>query len=314
MSSKFNEALAETNIADYNYLAKLEQISNQARSIRGKDLTLKRPVTEEMVKEYQKQFNTPVVVQEKDEFGNPVEKQYKYIKPSMTDTLEEYKPVEPELDDFDIDYIKNQTEQLVKYINDKSPLISEFEEYVNSGINENKNLINEIDEEIAQLREEYNSIIVEPYAKKKSKKHTQKDKLMNKINKLTTDINQLETENKDLPNDLNLEKSMIEDVNNRIKHNSETLREDEIAKELNQSEKKRIERLNKEKIRNYQEQLNMLNRRAFNMTQDPGETEEKYLKRLEDIASTPYIDEDYNQAIIHNIQNIQEKNERCKYK
>jgi hypothetical protein len=56
MSSKFNEALAETSTADYNYLAKLEQISNQARSIRGKDLTLKRPVTEEMVKEYQKQF------------------------------------------------------------------------------------------------------------------------------------------------------------------------------------------------------------------------------------------------------------------
>ena len=123
--SKFDEALAETNISDYNYLSKLEQISNQARSIRGNDLVFKRPVTEEMVKDYQKQFNQPVEVEEQDEFGNPVKKLYKYIKPSMMETLEEYKPKENELTADEIEYYKRRIQENTDYINEKSKIFSE---------------------------------------------------------------------------------------------------------------------------------------------------------------------------------------------
>jgi hypothetical protein len=197
MSSKFNEALAETNIADYNYLAKLEKISNQARSIRGKDLTLKRPVTEEIVKEYQKQFNKPVVVEEQDEFGNPVTKQYKYNKPTMEDTLEEYKPVEPELEDDDIEFITRDLKAKTLFIQKEAPLISETENQINDMINENNKAINEIEEERSKLLEEYNSIILNPYVKKKSKKGSQKQLLKALIDNLIEEINGFEKQIKD---------------------------------------------------------------------------------------------------------------------
>jgi predicted nucleic acid-binding Zn-ribbon protein len=171
MSSQFNEALAEANLADYNYLTKLEQISNQARSIRGKDLTLKRPLTEEMVKEYQKQFNTPVVVEEHDEFGNPVTKQYKYAKPSMADTLEEYNPVEPDLSPDDIQFINKDLHSKMRFIETFAPLFSETEKEVNEIISQNKNRINEIDEERSQLTAEYNSIVITRSAPRRTRNH-----------------------------------------------------------------------------------------------------------------------------------------------
>lgn len=296
--SKFDEVLAETNISDYNYLSKLEQISNQARSIRGKDLVFKRPVTEEMVKDYQKQFNQPVEVEEQDEFGNPVKKLYKYIKPSMMETLEEYKPVENELSTDEIEYYKRRIQENTDYINEKTKLLSVAESEVSEIISKNKSKINELEEEISNLTSEYNFIVVTP---KKSKKKQSTD-FKKQLQELNNQVNKYQNENRDLSERLQDTKDSITQSNDEIRHIYKILNENELASELNESEKQRIERINKEKIRNYQEQLNMMNRGAFNIQQDLGETEEQYLKRLEDIASTPYVDEDYNQSVIHNIQ------------
>lgn len=296
--SKFDEALAETNISDYNYLSKLEQISNQARSVRGKDLVFKRPVTEEMVKDYQKQFNQPVEVEEQDEFGNPVKKLYKYIKPSMMETLEEYKPKENELTADEIEYYKRRIQENTNYINEKTKLFSEAEAEVSEFISENNKKINELDEEISKLTSDINFTLV---TSKKNKKKQNTD-LKKKLQELNDQVKEYENQNKQATENLEDLRDKINSSHDEVIHAYKILNENELASEINESEKQRIERINKEKIRNYQEQLNMMNRGAFNLKQDVGETEEQYLKRLEDIASTPYVDEDYNQSVIHNIQ------------
>ena len=80
-----------------------------------------------------------------------------------------------------------------------------------------------------------------------------------------------------------------------------------MEKEKNEdieAEKKRISLLNKKKIAKHQDMLNTLNSGFMKMEQLQGESEEEYLKRLNDIAAQPYNENLYFNATIDNIEKL----------
>lgn len=74
-----------------------------------------------------------------------------------------------------------------------------------------------------------------------------------------------------------------------------------------QKELQEVKKTNQERINSYKEELNRMNRGAFTMSQDPGETEEEFLRRLSENAESLEPDELENKAIMNALRNFKAK-------
>ena len=103
-------------------------------------------------------------------------------------------------------------------------------------------------------------------------------------------------------------KYSVHKINDTILHEINKL-ENEIITDSDKSdainaEKKRIATVNKQKIAKHQDMLNTLNSGFMKMEQFQGESEEEYLKILNDIAAQPYNENLYFNATIDNIEKL----------
>lgn len=74
----------------------------------------------------------------------------------------------------------------------------------------------------------------------------------------------------------------------------------ESYKSMNDAEVAKVKKINSERVKNYQETLNLMNRGAFQQDQMPNESEEDYIGRLQANAEKEYIDETKFEAELDN--------------
>jgi hypothetical protein len=108
--------------------------------------------------------------------------------------------------------------------------------------------------------------------------------------------------------------NQIEDLERNIQNYNDNLnylmllrdrtRENE---EHNKNIIKETKQTNQVKLKNYKDELNQLNKGSLNLEQQPDETEEEYLARIEDVKATPYSNQyTISQANIYNIQKFKD--------
>jgi hypothetical protein len=108
------------------------------------------------------------------------------------------------------------------------------------------------------------------------------------INDIDTSLKFVKNYLRSAPDVSNLEES-YELINKNIMEKRQILQENNRNIEINQSELDRIDRLNKDNIRLYETTFNTLN--TANVQRKEGETDEDYVKRMEEIGNTTYNDE-----------------------
>lgn len=102
-------------------------------------------------------------------------------------------------------------------------------------------------------------------------------------------------------------KEQIIDAEDNLTHYHNMIQENEGNKAIYQAELQRVKTDNQAKIKSYQEQLNVLNRGAFQMSKSSNETEEEYLERLKDSAEVEEPDEILHDAEEFAIRNFKNK-------
>ena len=95
---------------------------------------------------------------------------------------------------------------------------------------------------------------------------------------------------------------IILDLERNIATGQQLLDDNEANKSLNQAEKSRIDAINKDKLNNFVNEMNLLNAGEFKVDQYPNETDEEYLDRLKETAQTP--GNDYYTEVEAEIDNI----------
>ena len=189
--------------------------------------------------------------------------------------------------------------------------VDEYNKWKDDNLNDIK--LQELD--LARSKDKKN-ILEENLRNLTKKNKAQKPKIENEIVRFKIKIHDLEKNiynydnniiDYDVPGVLNGEYTVTE-INDIIFHQINIL-EKEIINERDKiddinAEKKRISTVNKQKIAKHQDMLQTLNSGFMKMEQLQGESEEEYLKRLNDIAAQPYNENLYFNATIDNIEKL----------
>ena len=97
-------------------------------------------------------------------------------------------------------------------------------------------------------------------------------------------------------------KVIIVELERNIATGQQLLDDNEQNKSLNQAEKSRVDAINKDRLNNFVNEMNLLNAGEFKVDQYPNETDEEYLDRLKETAETP--GNDYYTEVEAEIENI----------
>ena len=250
------DEITRIELKRYSYGIQLDKIMNNAmKTDKIEARKLSTPFTEEMIKEYRQEQNTPIVVEGKT---------YKYHPastiPELTseeDVMKEFK-ARDEIKKVIIKQIEDMLtgkQQFIQQIRLEEEADRRFKDELNSGRLDRKQKITVI---------------------------ARREVLSDRIHEIRREIQLIDNAISNARIDLR----QIDENSNDIK-----------------VEKNRIENENKAKIKNYVEELNVLNAGQFNMEQQPNETEEEYLNRLNETAQLPANDYYTEQeAIIENMK------------
>ena len=295
------------SLADMNYKIKLEQIGVRARPSIETDLVINNDFTKEMLDDYGKLYNQPI------ERYNPISGEYevaKYEMPVDDVDLETINLSDPNfMVDDDLIFEKQKK---INYLYDSMIDMDKYNKWKSN--NSFHIMIGK--EKLARLKDKIN-ILEENYGKLSPKKQKEKKlKHEKEINNINRQIRDITKEINDADNDIievDIEnflsgKYSVNKINDTILHEINKL-ENEIITDSDKSdainaEKKRIATVNKQKIAKHQDMLNTLNSGFMKITQFQGESEEEYLKRLNDIAAQPYNENLYFNATIDNIEKL----------
>jgi len=206
-------------------------------------------ITEEMVKDYEEEKKKPVEVDGKLYKNHPL----------LDDLeLEEFEPIDLPADIEDTKTIEGYKEEVNRLKND----IDEYEQTIKDRIAKSEEKINDINVKLTD----------------KKIHHRTRSRLIRDKN---TEENRIEDLNKELNESLMKEetKRTITELQNRIRDNDVKLQKNY---EENLAKKQQVEKINEERRNQRISTLQMLNTGRFDMTKDPNETTEAYLKRLED--------------------------------
>jgi len=313
------------NLADMNYLIRLEEISNKAVPKVGKDLKFDNKFTKEMMDNYAKLYNRAPV---DPVTGEPTG--FKYQRPIEDVELIKLNVINDKYGELFGDYINPNP----KIIDDAKAEIERLQKEMLEGQFEYENKI------LPKTGKNMKDSIFDIYIKKKDELNKLLETIDNEEKYLSPRIEiksvypkysepykeylRREENLIDLKNELpDLEKTVENLKNGRIYQDGEkrinfeeleqirleemkklnNIIEGEKEKEaLYLSEVENINKENKKRIEKHRDLLNTLNSGAFNLSQAEGESEEEYLKRLEDTASTPYTENLYFNSKIEQIE------------
>ena len=281
------------HLGDMNYKVKLEEIGIRARPIRTKDLVTNNKFAKEMIDTYGKLYNQPI------ETIDPISGEVvlkKYQRPTDLPDLETIDPLFGAYDPNKIEDNNLKIDEITEEINDIMNFTERRKEQYREQILIDKENIKLLKDQIEIIKEENRGKKIVDVTNLK-KLQEELDLLEFQVTTYETDIIFINGRYTRLPiyvNRLQHEKDKL------LKENdTELLKEDEII-----AETKRIAKVNQERIRKHQDVLNTLNSGAFKMEQAQGESEEEYLKRLDDTASEPYNENMYFNASIDSIEKL----------
>jgi len=309
------------NLADMNYLIRLEEISNKAVPKVGKDLTFDNKFTKEMMDNYAKLYNqAPIDPITGEPTGFKYQRPVEDVKLIKLVRIDKYygdlKPNPKIIDDSkaEIELLKqgiirgrNMYENEILDETGKSMKDSVFDKYIEKKETLN-NLLEYIDDEEKLLGDTWVKIESkkQKYSKQKFKDFERRkedlQRLKNALPLLELEVDDLKNqrfvphEGKNITFD-ELEKIQIEKM--KVLNNNIEIEKEKEALYL--SEVANINKVNKARIEKHKDLLNTLNSGAFNLSQAEGESEEDYLKRLEETASTPYTENLYFNSKIEQI-------------
>ena len=317
------EDIRQQNYNDELIKMKLQTISLNARPKVEKRAPVKQIVTQKQIDDYRNKINKPVIIDGK---------KYKYSKPSEEPDLEEIddKVIELVLTDENIDLardlIKDYTNDYNKYIKDLEGLEERKKVYLYNVNNSSGklNLLNatnaieqkkkDIEKEMFRLvnieringkfiyKDEYNELQEKLDVIKKEKEDA-------KIASNYIDY-EIGDQLKKFDNQILDKKKEIEDVEVEITTIQQDIRKNDQRKSINQAEEQRVKAINRERVKNYQEQLNQLNSGAFSIIQQENETEQEWLERLNNMGETIFDDERIK--LESNLYNVKELRKNLK--
>ena len=284
-----DESTANQDLKDLNYQLQIDKILNEAsQSDKSVARRIKSVVTDEMIKEYKDELNKPVIVT--DDHG--VEHSYKYHPASTTPELNAYPPLDPVPD----------------------------EPTLNALIHDEVDKINVEQLKLDKIRRDINTIVNQintgSYAKPRknhSKKETPAEKAdIDAQNVIIRKMNEdakilLENAKVNLEFQIPILEMNIRDLEANIRGYEHDIRTIPDIISENQSKISTTDILNANKMKNYADELKVLNSGAFNTDRLPNETDDDYLDRLKQNAQIP-ADNSYLEveAQIFNIKKFKE--------
>lgn len=326
------EDIRQQNYNDELIKMKLQTISLNARPKVEKRAPVKQIVTQQQIDDYRNKLNKPVIV------GG---KKYKYSKPGEVPDLEEINEdvIENVLTDNDVGDGQKLIKQYTNEYNEYTKYIEELEQMKKDliyDLNNNNELYTRDLKAIEKLKQQKKDIEKDIINKKKLIKQMSNDiRNSEKIIIEKNDIIQLQKDLDEIKDDIeNIEIYTEEDevkVNEKIKELDEAIDDMKIAikdkasditdiqlaisendrrKSVNQAEEQRVKAINRERVKNYQEQLNQLNSGAFSIIQQENETEEEWLERLNNMGETIFDDERIK--LESNLYNVKELRKNLK--
>jgi len=281
-------------MAEYEMSLKLDRMTQ--RSFGDKvQKPPKKPlsvVDVEVIKEYQKQFNEPVREYEMDideetgeervrvdEFGNPIfkviAKKFRVVPPPELEVVEDLVelPSAQELRIVDLEVQKGVI-LLQKRQQDLKDMVRLRKELVRS-IDDLPSVQTFINEQLPSGR-----FVMRPNPNAERQREQilqEKERRVAKLEEVDENLDDVKTQIDRLKDGLD-------------EYNIEKARLPELTRQ-NQAKISKVKQINTERIKNYQETLNLMNRGAFQQDKMPDETEEDYLARLQANAEEEYTDE-----------------------
>jgi hypothetical protein len=322
------EDIRQQNYNDELIKMKLQTISLNARPKVEKRAPVKQIVTQQQIDDYRNKLNKPVIV------GG---KKYKYSKPGEAPELEEIDDtvIEKVFNDEKIglgrDLIKDLTNDYNKYLKDLEGLEEQKKDYLYNVNNSSGNLdlINasnvleqkkkDIEKEIKERKIKYkkygeNMLDEYTYEEKIDELQEKLDVIKNEIKDAKIASMYIDFEVKDKIKEIDDgildKKKEIEDVETEITRIQQDIRENDQRKSNNQAEEQRVKAINRERVKNYQEQLNQLNSGQFSIIQQENETEGEWLERLKQMGETIFDDERIK--LESNLYNVKELRKNLK--
>jgi hypothetical protein len=282
-------------MSQYELELKLDRMSQRAFGDRDKvQKPPRKPLTEvdiEVIKEYQKQFNEPVREYETeideetgeetivlDEDGKPkfktITKKFRVVPPPELDVVEIMKLAPIPTDE---EIAKAQMDEITI-----GALIKRKEKEFKDAQQARKNAIREIDELKPPTRYLPASGSFPPRINKKYEE----------------DYYNYELERESALDDVNKIENLLDEIRNDLINAKDAY--DQGVRELrmigqnvqrNEAELASVKKINTERIKAYQETLNLMNRGAFQQDQMPNESEKDYVARLQANAEQEYTEE-----------------------
>jgi hypothetical protein len=329
------EDIRQQNYNDELIKMKLQTISLNARPKVEKRAPVKQIVTQQQIDDYRSKLNKPVIV------GG---KKYKYSKPGEAPDLEEINEdvMDIVLNDEQLGKTRLNIKKLTEEYNANIEKIVELEQqkkdflyrvnnepdYVEflGKIDELKQQEKDIEKEMKKMKDDKryeNNKYYDEYTEleKKSIYYDKYNKLQKKLDEIKDELKQGIDGKKYVEDTINDNIRKVDNNINDIKEENEekqkiimTLRQrindNEQNKSINQAEEQRVKAINRERVKNYQEQLNQLNSGQFSIIQQETETEGEWLERLNQMGETIFDDERIN--LESNLYNVKELRKNLK--
>lgn len=291
---KMSELEQARKMSQYELELKLDRMTQRAFS----DEIQKPPrkplstVDVEVIKEYQKQFNAPVREYEMEvdeETGEEriateadgslkykvVAKKFRVVPPPVLDVVEglELLPTADELDEANIEVEK------IGYA------LFERQTDLKNMLKQRKEAIKKIDElpipeTFVRRQLDSGKFIMYPnpnFDKQKFATELTKRLMIERIQEVDDNLDEVKAEITDL-------KDRYDEFNIKIANIPQVKMENDAKISV-------VKQANKERIKAYQENLNLMNRGAFQQDQMPNESEEDYVNRLQSNAEVDYVDD-----------------------
>lgn len=252
---------------------------------------------QEQIQSYLEKEKRPVVI-------NGVEYKYNSISPPNLDDLQQYKDDIGMLEG-NINYYENginqalnnikQSEDIIKQIKSQKKILAE-----NRSMREfflNKEYIKKLNDLEAQKLNAQTPTEV-------SKITDEIALLNNEALNISSEINQIKSDLRLFDNDIKQEIKNIKKYENNIKSLEAHIETEKDAINENIKNMNEAKKQNNEKTNQYSNELRRLNFGSFNIDRLPTETEEEYIKRLDDNAQVPF-DNSYSK----NLSDIERNNE-----
>ena len=330
------EDIRQQNYNDELIKMKLQTISLNARPKVEKRAPVKQIVTQQQIDDYRSKLNKPVIV------GG---KKYKYSKPGEAPELEEINEdvMDIVLDDEQLGKTRLNIKKLTEEYNANIEKIVELEQqkkdflyrvnnepdYVEflGKMDELKQQKKDIEKEIINKEKLLNKIIIDDRIPSKVKKEKIENKkndinvLQKYIDKIVKEIEEgkdgiikiddiINDNIRKVDNNINDIKEENEEKQKIIMILRQRINDNEQNKSIKQAEEQRVKAINRERVKNYQEQLNQLNSGQFSIIQQETETEGEWLERLKNMGETIFDDERIN--LESNLYNVKELRKNLK--